>query len=76
MVKTGGHYWFGNDIDKFDEKEFLKTLKKKLLGKLGASSVISGEYKVIFDSEAFVSLLNYSCFPFSKLLNTEKKRGL
>ena len=65
VVKTGGHYWFGNDIDKFDEKEFLKTLKKKLLGKLGASSVNSGEYKVIFDSEAFVSLLNTFLGSFS-----------
>jgi len=56
-VKTGGHLWYGRDIDKFDEKEFLDVLGKKVLGKLGAHSIPSGEYKVIFDREAFVSLL-------------------
>lgn len=58
VVKTGVHYWFGKDIDEFDENAFLKVLKKKVLGKFGASSVKSGEYRVIFDSEAFVSLFN------------------
>ena len=65
VVKTGGHYWFGKDIDEFDKEAFLKVLKKKVLGKLGASSVDSGEYKVIFDSEAFVSLLHTFLGAFS-----------
>lgn len=65
VVKTGGHYWFGKDLDDFDEDAFLKILGKKVLGKLGASSVISGEYKVIFDSEAFVSLLHTFMGSFS-----------
>ncbi len=58
VVKTGCHYWFGKDIDEFDEEAFLKVLRKKVLGKFGGASVKSGEYKVIFDSEAFVSLFN------------------
>ena len=65
VVKTGGHYWFGKDIDAFDEKPFLETLSKKVLGKFGGSSVESGEYKVIFDSEAFVSLLQTFMGAFS-----------
>lgn len=75
VVKTGGHYWFGNDIDKFDEEAFLKTLERKLIGKLGASSVNSGEYKVIFDSEAFVSLLNTFMGAFSSY-NMQKGMSL
>ena len=74
VVKTGGHYWFGNDIDKFDHDKFLSKLQKKLLSKFGGSSVESGEYKVIFDSEAFVSLLstfmsNFSSYSMQKGLS-------
>lgn len=65
VVKTGSHYWFGKDIDEFDSKPFLETLKKKVISKFGASSVDSGEYKVIFDSEAFVSLLSTFMGSFS-----------
>ncbi|MBR1797247.1 MAG: TldD/PmbA family protein [Clostridiales bacterium] len=65
VVKTGGHYWFGKDIDEFDPEPFLKILKKKVLGKFGAASVKSGEYKVILDSEAFVSLFQTFAGAFS-----------
>ena len=65
VVKTGGHYWFGNDIDEFKPEPFLKILKKKVINKFGGASVDSGEYKVIFDSEAFVSLLNTFMGSFS-----------
>ena len=65
VVKTAGNYWFGKDIDAFDEEKFLAKLKKKLLSKFGASSTKSGSYKVIFDSEAFVSLFQTFMGAFS-----------
>ncbi|MBP5180103.1 MAG: TldD/PmbA family protein [Clostridiales bacterium] len=74
VVKTGSYYWFGRDIDDFDEEKFLKTLKKRVLNKLGASSVKSGEYKIIFSNEAFVSLFdtfigNFSSYSMQKGLS-------
>ncbi len=65
VVKTAGNFWFGKDIDAFDEEKFLSKLKKKLLSKFGASSVKSGSYKVILDSEAFVSLFQTFMGAFS-----------
>lgn len=58
VVKTAGHFWFGNDIDKFNEEDFVKVLSKKLLSKFGASSVKSGTYDIILGNEAFISLLS------------------
>ncbi len=65
VVKTGGHYWYGNDIDKFDEGEFLKVFGRKLLGKFGASSVKSGTYDVVLGNEAVNSFFNVFMSNFS-----------
>lgn len=58
VVKTAGYFWFGNDIDKFDESKFVKILNKKLICKFGASSIKSGTYDIILGNEAFISLLS------------------
>ena len=65
QVKTCGHYWIGRDINKFNEDEFLKELERRLISKLGASSVKSGEYKVLFDREAFSALFQTFMGSFS-----------
>lgn len=74
VVKTGGHFWAGHNIDDFDEAKFLEKVGKKVLGKLGASSVDSGSYKVVLDKEAFVSLFdtfesNFSAYSMQKGLS-------
>lgn len=58
VVKTAGYFWFGNDIDKFNEDNFVKVLNKKLMSKFGASSVKSGTYDCILTNEAFISLIS------------------
>ena len=52
-VKSGGHFWIGNDIDEFDMDKFLAKFKENLLGKMGARSCKSGGYKTIIRNEAF-----------------------
>ena len=52
-VKSGAHYWVGNDIDKFDLDKFLAKFKENLIGKMGAKSCKSGNYKAVLKSEAF-----------------------
>lgn len=44
------------DIDALDEDAFVKKLCDSALGKLGASSVKSGSYRVIFQKDAMTSL--------------------
>lgn len=55
VVKSGGHYWIGKDIDDFQLEPFIATVKDNLISKFGASSVKSGIYDVVFKNEAFVS---------------------
>ena len=57
-VKSGGHYWFGNDISMFDLQSFMKVFAHKILDKLGAKSCSSGCYRTIIEAEAFVQLLS------------------
>ncbi len=71
VVKTGGHYWYGNDIDKFDEEKFLKIFSQKLLTKFGASSVPSAKYKILLSNEAVISFIstfmsNFSSYSMQK----------
>ena len=57
-VKTTDYFWFGNDIDKFDKKEFVDTIVKRIVGKFGAKSVRSGTYDIILGNEALISLIS------------------
>ena len=57
VVKSGGYYWYGNDIDKFDPESFTKELEKRLMGKLGASSMPSGNYNIVLGNEALISFI-------------------
>ena len=74
VVKSGGHYWIGKDIDDFDLSSFVDTVSDNLLSKFGASSVASGNYNVVFKNEAFVSLFkaffgNFSSYSMQKGLS-------
>ena len=74
VVKSGGHFWIGKDIDDFDLDKFVSRVSDNLITKFGASSVKSGTYDVIFRSEAFVSLFaaffgNFSSFAIQKGLS-------
>ncbi len=71
QVKTGGHYWYGNDIDKFDKEAFLKVFKHKVTDKFGGSSVPSGKYRIILGNEAVISFFstfmgNFSSYAMQK----------
>lgn len=72
-VKTGGHYWIGTDIDDFDLDKFLAKVKENLIGKMGAKSCKSGNYKVILRSEAFQQF--FMVF-FGNFLATTMQKGL
>ncbi|MBR2555535.1 MAG: TldD/PmbA family protein [Aeriscardovia sp.] len=72
-VKTGGHYWIGNDIDSFDMDKFLAKFKENIIGKMGARSCKSGQYKTVIKSEAFQQF--FMAF-FSNFLATPMQRGL
>jgi len=65
VVKSGGHYWFGNDIDKFDVNDFVKTVKENVTDKFGAESIESGTYDIILENEAFISLFSTFLSSFS-----------
>ena len=72
-VKSGSHYWIGKDIDDFDQEKFLKKFKENLIGKMGAKSVKSGNYKTILRNEAFQQF--FMVF-FGNFLATTMQRGL
>ena len=58
VTKTADFFWYGVDIDKFDEKPFVDVLKKKVVSKFGARSIRSGQYDIILGNEAMVSMLS------------------
>lgn len=58
VVKTAEYFWFGNDIDKFDKDEFVKTIVKRLTSRFGAKSVKSASYDIILGNEAMISMLS------------------
>jgi len=72
-VKTGGHFWIGNDIDEFDMDKFLKKFKENIIGKMGAKSCKSGSYKTILRNEAFHQF--FMAF-FGNFTATMMQRGL
>ena len=72
-VKSGGYYWIGKDIDEFDLDKFLARFKDNLIGKMGAKSCKSGNYKVVLKSEAFQQF--FMVF-FGNFLATTMQRGL
>ena len=72
-VKSGGHFWIGNDIDEFDMDKFLAKFKENLLGKMGARSCKSGGYKTIIRNEAFQQF--FLAF-FGNFTATLMQRGL
>ncbi len=72
-VKSGGHYWIGKDIDTFDLDKFLAKFKENLIGKMGAKSCKSGNYKVVLKSEAFQQF--FMVF-FGNFFATTMQKGL
>lgn len=57
VVKSGGYYWYGTDIDAFNPNEFVKELEKRLMGKFGATSMPSGNYDIVLGNEALISFI-------------------
>ena len=51
VVKTAGELWFDNDFGKFSHEKIADTAVQKALSYLGAKSVDSKNYPVIFDNE-------------------------
>lgn len=72
-VKSGGNFWIGNDINKFDMDKFLAKFKDNLIGKMGAKSCSSGSYKTVFTNEAFQQF--FMVF-FGNFMATTMQRGL
>ncbi len=72
-VKSGGHYWVGNDIDNFDLDKFLAKFKENLIGKMGARSCNAGTYNTVLKAEAFHQF--FSVF-FGNFFATPMQRGL
>ncbi|MCL2664885.1 MAG: TldD/PmbA family protein [Defluviitaleaceae bacterium] len=51
VTKTGVDMWHGNDFAKFSYEKTAKTAVEKACSYLGASSVQSGAYSVLFDND-------------------------
>lgn len=58
VTKTKDNFWYGVDIDKFDQDAFVRKLKDELVSKFGAKSITSGQYDVILGNEAMISMLS------------------
>ena len=79
IVKTGGDFWYGKDVDLFEEKAFIDRVTSKLLPKLEAKSIKSGAYETIIENEAFISLFgsfnsNFYAYAMQKGLSLLKGR--
>ena len=72
-VKSGGHYWIGDDIDKFDQDKFLSKFKDNLIGKMGAKSCKPGSYETVLKAEAFHQF--FTVF-FGNFFATVMQKGL
>ena len=72
-IKSGGHFWIGTDIDKFDMDKFLEKFKENLIGKMGAKSYKAGTYKTVLKAEAFQQF--FSVF-FGNFFATAMQKGL
>lgn len=58
-VKTGYSYDLVPDINTFDRDAFVKKLCDDTLARIGATSLPSGSYKVIFERRAMTDLFTY-----------------
>lgn len=56
-AKTGSYFWKAQDWNDFNPEETGRMAAKRAASHLGAASVPSGKYDVIFDGRAMVSLL-------------------
>lgn len=63
-TKIAGDWQYLYDDSKFDAKEFALGLSRKVLDKLNAESVQSGQYPVLIESEAMADLLAAFCGMF------------
>jgi len=64
-VKMDGDVFSGLDFDKFNPEELGKSVAQKAVSKLGAESVPSAKYAVVFDNSAAADLLSTFLSGFS-----------
>ena len=50
ITKSAGEFWQGRDFSEFDYQKIAETAVAKAIGYLGAESVETGEYKIVFDN--------------------------
>lgn len=67
QVKTNGEIWVGKGFSGFDPEEFGVIASKKALSYLGAKSVPTGSYRILFNGNAMSSLLR----AFSGVFNAD-----
>ena len=65
ITKSAGNYWYGKDIDTFDQDKFVSELKDKLIPKFGGRSVSSGKYDIILNNESTIELFQAFMGSFS-----------
>jgi len=65
MVKTGGDIFIGSNFAKFNPKELGEKVAKTALAKLGAKSIESGKYPIIFENACATDLLGVYVSGFS-----------
>ena len=56
-VKTGGEFFAGNDLSLFDPKALGESAAEQAEGMLGAKTVKSGAYRVVFKNTAMADIL-------------------
>jgi len=58
VVKTGIEIWHGNSLPQFSYKTLAETVAKRAISYLGAKSIKSGEYPVLFDNRTACSIMS------------------
>lgn len=74
-VKSADSYVVSNKMDKFDYKKLANDAVKEGLSLLGAKSIKSGEYEVIFRNDAFANILE-AFVPIFSAENVQKGLSL
>lgn len=64
-IKTGGEYFYGRDISKFDPETVGTKAAEEAEKMLGAASVKSGNYRVVFRNTAMADLLGTFSMSFT-----------
>jgi len=64
VTKTGFEIWHGNDFAKFSPEELAKDAVKRAIDNLGAASIPSKTYPVVFDNKTANSLFMAFCSVF------------